>query len=51
MFYLGYPEHLPRSSPDKLTIWGESAGARSLGMQLIAYDGMHNSLFRSATIL
>ncbi|GIJ83224.1 hypothetical protein Asppvi_001744 [Aspergillus pseudoviridinutans] len=37
-------------SPDKLTIWGESAGARSLGMQLIAYDGMHDGLFRSAIL-
>jgi acetylcholinesterase len=35
-------------SPDKVTIWGESAGARSLGMQLIAYDGQHDGLFRSA---
>ncbi|KAL2837004.1 cholinesterase [Aspergillus pseudoustus] len=36
--------------PDKLTIWGESAGARSLGMQLIAYDGQHENLFRSAIL-
>ncbi|KAH8734211.1 Alpha/Beta hydrolase protein [Ilyonectria robusta] len=37
-------------SPDKVTIWGESAGARSLGMQLVAYDGKSDGLFRS-TIL
>ncbi|KAF6827642.1 Lipase 1-like protein 4 [Colletotrichum musicola] len=37
-------------SPDKITIWGESAGARSLGMQLIAYDGKHDDLFRSAIL-
>jgi acetylcholinesterase len=35
-------------SADKITVWGESAGARSLGMQLIAYDGQFNGLFRSA---
>ncbi|KAK6217005.1 carboxylesterase [Colletotrichum tabaci] len=37
-------------SPDKVTVWGESAGARSLGMQLIAYDGRHDGLFRSAIL-
>ncbi|OLN97763.1 Lipase 1-like protein 4 [Colletotrichum chlorophyti] len=37
-------------SPDKVTVWGESAGARSLGMQLIAYDGKHDNLFRSAIL-
>lgn len=37
-------------SPDKVTIWGESAGARSLGMQLVAYDGQYNNLFRSAIL-
>ncbi|KAM0329194.1 hypothetical protein ACHAQA_004493 [Verticillium albo-atrum] len=37
-------------SPDKVTIWGESAGARSLGMQLIAYDGKHDGLFRGAIL-
>lgn len=35
-------------SADKVTVWGESAGARSLGMQLIAYDGQNDGLFRSA---
>ncbi|KEY64161.1 hypothetical protein S7711_03454 [Stachybotrys chartarum IBT 7711] len=37
-------------NPDKVTIWGESAGARSLGMQLIAYDGQHKDLFRGAIL-
>jgi carboxylesterase type B len=37
-------------SPQKVTIWGESAGARSLGMQLVAFDGNHNGLFRSAIL-
>ncbi|KAM0560016.1 hypothetical protein ACHAPJ_003973 [Fusarium lateritium] len=37
-------------SPDKVTVWGESAGARSLGMQLIAYDGQHDNLFRAAIL-
>ncbi|EFQ31418.1 carboxylesterase [Colletotrichum graminicola M1.001] len=37
-------------SADKVTVWGESAGARSIGMQLIAYDGKHDNLFRSAIL-
>ncbi|KAM0346224.1 hypothetical protein ACHAPU_005649 [Fusarium lateritium] len=37
-------------SPDKVTVWGESAGARSLGMQLVAYDGQHDDLFRAAIL-
>lgn len=37
-------------SPKKVSIWGESAGARSLGMQLIAYDGKSDGLFRSAIL-
>jgi acetylcholinesterase len=37
-------------SPDKVTIWGESAGARSLGMQLIAYDGQSQGLFNGAIL-
>lgn len=37
-------------SADKVTIWGESAGARSLGMQLIGYEGKYDNLFRSAIL-
>ncbi|KAK8099736.1 uncharacterized protein PG998_012977 [Apiospora kogelbergensis] len=33
---------------DKVTLWGESAGARSVGMQLVAYDGRSDGLFRGA---
>lgn len=35
-------------SKDKVTMWGESAGARSVGMQLVAYDGKSDGLFRGA---
>ncbi|KAK1990266.1 carboxylesterase [Colletotrichum falcatum] len=35
---------------DKVTVWGESAGARSVGMQLIAYEGRHEDLFRGAIL-
>ncbi|KAL4094141.1 hypothetical protein PRIC1_009805 [Phytophthora ramorum] len=34
----------------KVTVWGESAGARSIGYQLIAYDGRDDGLFRSAVM-
>lgn len=37
-------------SSNKVTIWGESAGARSLGMQLIAYEGKSESLFHGAIL-
>ncbi|TPX09123.1 uncharacterized protein E0L32_001614 [Thyridium curvatum] len=37
-------------NPSKVTIWGESAGARSLGMQLVAHDGQHGNLFQSAIL-
>ncbi|KAI1862704.1 uncharacterized protein JN550_010041 [Neoarthrinium moseri] len=37
-------------SSDKVTIWGESAGARSLGMQLVAHEGKHDGLFRGAIL-
>ncbi|KAK2029046.1 carboxylesterase [Colletotrichum zoysiae] len=37
-------------SAEKVTVWGESAGARSIGMQLIAYDGKHDNLFRGAVL-
>lgn len=31
-----------------VTIWGESAGANSVGTQLIAYGGRDDHLFRAA---
>lgn len=34
--------------PSKVTIWGESAGAWSVGAQLTAYGGRDDGLFRSA---
>ncbi|KAM3083576.1 hypothetical protein ACMFMG_004223 [Clarireedia jacksonii] len=33
---------------DKVTIWGESAGAQSVGAQLLAYNGRDDGLFRAA---
>ncbi|KZV64178.1 carotenoid ester lipase precursor [Peniophora sp. CONT] len=33
--------------PNKVTIWGESAGAWSVGMQMIANDGDNEGLFRA----
>lgn len=33
---------------DKVTIWGESAGAASVGLHLTAYDGRDDKLFRDA---
>jgi carboxylesterase type B len=35
---------------NQVTVWGESAGARSLGMQLVAYDGKHDNLFHKAIL-
>ncbi|PSS00666.1 triacylglycerol lipase [Coniella lustricola] len=34
--------------PSKVTIWGESAGASSVGWQLVAYGGRDDGLFRAA---
>ena len=34
--------------PTAVTIWGESAGANSVGTQLIAYGGRDDKLFRAA---
>ncbi|KAF3767925.1 hypothetical protein M406DRAFT_61678 [Cryphonectria parasitica EP155] len=34
--------------PTKVTIWGESAGASSVGYQLVAYGGRDDKLFRGA---
>lgn len=33
--------------PSKVTIWGESAGAISVGVQMVAYDGDNEGLFRA----
>ncbi|GAA6039281.1 hypothetical protein JCM8097_003242 [Rhodosporidiobolus ruineniae] len=37
-------------SPDKVTIWGQSAGGRSVTHQLLAYRGRNEGLFRAAII-
>lgn len=34
--------------PGKVTIWGESAGASSVGVQMLAYGGRDDGLFRGA---
>lgn len=34
--------------PAKVTLWGESAGAISVGLQMLAYDGDNEGLFRAA---
>ncbi|KAL2803399.1 Alpha/Beta hydrolase protein [Aspergillus granulosus] len=36
--------------PQKVTIWGESAGAASVGFQLTAYGGRDDKLFRAAIL-
>lgn len=36
--------------PAKVTIWGESAGATSIGWQLLAYGGRDDGLFRAAIL-
>ncbi|TVY82860.1 Lipase [Lachnellula suecica] len=34
--------------PDRITIWGESAGAQSIGLHLHSYDGRDDNLFHAA---
>ena len=34
--------------PKKVTIWGQSAGAESVGLHLIAYDGRDDDIFHGA---
>lgn len=34
--------------PDRVTIWGESAGAQSIAYHLFSYDGRDDNLYRSA---
>ncbi|KAH7148264.1 Alpha/Beta hydrolase protein [Dactylonectria macrodidyma] len=36
--------------PKHVTIWGESAGARSVGAQLVAYGGRNDGLFHGAVL-
>lgn len=35
---------------EKVTIFGQSAGATSVGLQITAYDGRHEDLFRAAIL-
>jgi acetylcholinesterase len=36
--------------PEKVTIFGQSAGATSMGLQMTAYNGAHQDLFRAAIL-
>jgi carboxylesterase type B len=36
--------------PDKVTIFGQSAGATSVGLQMTAYNGKPENLFRAAIL-
>lgn len=37
-------------NPRHVTLWGESAGARSVGAQLVAYGGRNDGLFHGAVL-
>lgn len=36
--------------PKRVTVWGESAGAQSIGLHLHSYDGRNDNLFRAAIL-
>lgn len=36
--------------PSRVTVWGESAGAQSIGLHLHSYDGRNDGLFSSAIL-
>lgn len=36
--------------PNKITLWGESAGAQSIAYHLLSYDGRDDKLFHGAIL-
>ncbi|XMA10189.1 hypothetical protein WAI453_002980 [Rhynchosporium graminicola] len=37
--------------PEKITLWGQSSGAASVGRQLFAFNGRNDNLFRAAIMM